>query len=344
MALLVPNIGELESLRYLINNNNHVLDREDNAPRDLILKLYSSDTTPAEGDVPSATAYYEPYANGNTNGYGSASSTGYPLAVNNRTEARYDYTAQYGILLNGARWKINQDSSANVVTTATYPEQTFTFTSAAGNIYGYYIVRANDMPVSVHGVVDAASGAAAATINKGSSGSPCIGVIGQDYITLPNSATIMDNVTLGMQVSAATTSAIAASGVFVGGIDRATRRIYLCDSSNVAVLLTDNIQAATDPTINLNYTVVTTSAAHSLQAGDVIYIARGSSNTTTTENTYTVFSTPSGTTFETTPALDGTGNLTLYSSIMFAERFTNGPYPIQNNGDQIKVTLNISLD
>ena len=37
MALLVPNIGELESLRYLINNNNHVLDREDNAPRDLIL-------------------------------------------------------------------------------------------------------------------------------------------------------------------------------------------------------------------------------------------------------------------------------------------------------------------
>ena len=59
MALLVPNIGELESLRYLINNNNHVLDREDNAPRDLILKLYSSDTTPAEGDVPSTTAYYD---------------------------------------------------------------------------------------------------------------------------------------------------------------------------------------------------------------------------------------------------------------------------------------------
>jgi ribose/xylose/arabinose/galactoside ABC-type transport system permease subunit len=29
---------------------------------------------------------------------------------------------------------------------------------------------------------------------------------------------------------------------------------------------------------------------------------------------------------------------------MFAERFTNGPYNIQNNGDQIKVTLNISLD
>ena len=344
MALLVPNIGELESLRYLINNNNHVLDREDNAPRDLILKLYSSDTTPAEGDVPSTTAYYEPYANGNTNTYGTAGTTGYPLAINNRTEARYDYTDQYGILLNGAQWKINQDSSANVVTTATYPEQTFTFSGAAGNIYGYYIVRANNMPVAIHGVVDAASGAAAATINKGSSGSPCIGVIGQDYITLPNTSGIVDNVTLGMQVSAATTAAIAASGVFVGGIDRATRRIYLVDASNVPVLLTDNIQAATDPTINLDYTTVTTTSAHGLQKGDVIYIARGTSNTTTTENTYTIFDVPSGTTFETTPALNGTGNLTLYSSIMFAERFTNGPYPIQNNGDQIKVTLNISLD
>lgn len=344
MALLVPNIGELESLRYLINNNNHVLDREDNAPRDLILKLYSSDTTPAEGDVPSETAYYEPYANGNTNTYGTAGSTGYPVAVNNRTESRYDYTDAYGILLNGARWKINQDSSANVVTTATYPEQTFTFTSAAGNIYGYYIVRANNMPVAIHGVVDAASGAAAATINKGNPSNPCIGVIGQDFITLPNVANVMDNITLGMQVSASTTAALAASGVFIGGIDRATRRIYLCDSSNAPVLLTDNIQAATDPEINLDYTVVTTTAAHGLQPGDVIYIARGTSNTTTTENTYTIFNTPSSTTFETTPALDGTGNLSLYSSIMFAERFTNGPYPIQNNGDQIKVTLNISLD
>ena len=341
MALLVPNIGELESLRYLINNNNHVVDREDNAPRDLILKLYSSDTTPAEGDVPSTTAYYEPYANGNTNTYGTAGSTGYPTAVNNRTENHYDYTNAYGILLNGARWKINQDSSANVVTTATYPEQTFTFTSAAGNIYGYYIVRANNMPVAIHGVVDAASGAAAAAINKGSASDPCIGVIGQDYITLPNTANVMDNVTLGQVLS--NNSAIPA-GTKVGGIDRATRRIYLCDSSNVAVLLTDNIQAATDPSITLDYTVVTTTAAHDLQAGDVIYIARGSSNTTSTENTYTIFSTPSSTTFETTPSLDGTGNLTLYSSIMFAERFTNGPYPIQNNGDQIKVTLNISLD
>ena len=52
------------------------------------------------------------------------------------------------------------------------------------------------MPVAIHGVVDAASGAAAASLNKGSNSDPCIGVIGQDYITLPNTANIMDNVTL----------------------------------------------------------------------------------------------------------------------------------------------------
>jgi hypothetical protein len=29
---------------------------------------------------------------------------------------------------------------------------------------------------------------------------------------------------------------------------------------------------------------------------------------------------------------------------MYAERFTNGPYTIQNDGDQIKITLNVALD
>jgi hypothetical protein len=409
MALLVPNIGELESLRYLVNQSNHVLDREDNAPRDLLLKLYTSNTVPAEGDVPSETAYFEPYADGNTNTYGTAPSTGYPLCVNNRTEARYDYNDQYGILLNGSRWKIStaadpaasstgssgsQDSyeitvtgltgtisvgnlvsgtgigtGAKVarvngstiiltvknsgavsdaitfsggVTTATYPEQTFTFTSAAGNIYGYYIVRANNMPVEVHGVVDAATAAAGTTIDKGDSTDVCIGVIGNDFITLPNLASVMDDITLGMVVGG---NAAVPAGTKVGGIDRALRRIYLIDSSLQPVLLLDNIQGATDPSITLDYSVVSTDTEnHQLQPGDIIYIARGTANTTTTANTYTVRSVPSATTFTTSPALDGTGDLTLYSSIMFAERFTNGPYPIQNDGDQIKVTLNISLD
>ena len=409
MALLVPNIGELESLRYLVNQSNHVPAREDNAPRDLILKLYTSNTTPAEGDVPSASAYFEPYADGNTNTYGTTPSTGYPACINNRTESRYSYTSQRGILLNGSLWKIStasdpvasstgssgtQDSyeitvtglsgtvsvgnlvsgtgigsGAKVarvngstiiltvknsgavsgaisftggVTTATYPEQTFTFSAAAGNVYGYYIVRANNMPINVHGVANAGTASAATQINKGDATDVCIGVIGFDYITLPNVANVMDNITLGMAVGG---NAAVPAGTFVGGIDRALRRIYLVNSSLQAVTLTDNIQGATDPSITLDYSQVSTGANnHQLQPGDIIYIARGTGNTTTTANTYTIHTVPSATTFTTTPALNGTGSVTLYSSIMFAERFTNGPYPIQNDGDQIKVTLNISLD
>ena len=102
MALLVPDIGELESLRYLINANNHVPDREDNAPRDLVLETYVSNTTPAEGDYPSQSAYYEPYNASGTLGYGTAAITGYPDCINNRTETRRDYTDQTGILLNGS--------------------------------------------------------------------------------------------------------------------------------------------------------------------------------------------------------------------------------------------------
>jgi hypothetical protein len=409
MALLVPNIGELESLRYLVNQSNLVPGREDNAPRDLILKLYTSNTVPGENDVPSPIAYFEPYTDGNTNTYGVEPSTGYPLCVNNRTEARYNYASQYGILLNGSRWKISTaadpvasstgssgsagsyeivvtglsgtvsvgnlvsgtgiaagakvarvDGSTIIltvknvsevsgaitfsggVTTASYPEQTFTFTSAAGEIYGYYIVRANNMPVEVHGVEDAAEAVSATTIDKGDSTNVCIGVIGNDFITLPNVSNVMDDITLGMVVGG--NDAVPA-GTKIGGIDRAFRRIYLVNSSLEPVLLTDNIQAATDPSITLDYSEVTTgSEDHQLQPGDIIYIARGTDNTSTTPNTYTVHTTPDSNTFTTTPALDGTGDLTLYSSIMFSERFTNGPYPIQNNGDQIKVTLNISLD
>lgn len=333
MALLVPNIGELESLRYLINANNHVPDREDNAPRDLVLKLYTSATTPAEGDVPSATAYYEPYAANGSNAYGTSPVTGYPFCINNRSEARYDYTDQTGILLNGSAWTIDQIGGT---TTARYPEQTFTFSGPAGSVEGYYIVRANNMPINVQGVADAATAAAAVQITKGTNVDPCIGVIGQNFITLPNVANVMDNITNGMVVGG--NNAIAANTV-VQGIDRATRKIYLNNP------LLDNIQTATDPDITLDYSQVSTGAnAHQLQPGDIIYVARGTGNTTTTANTYTVHTTPSTTTFTTTPALNGTGALTLYSSIMFAEQFTNGPYPIQNQGDQIKVTLNISLD
>ena len=390
MALLVPNIGELESLRYLLNATHEI-------PRNLVLKLFTSNTTPAEGDVPSQTAYYEPYADGNTLGYGTASNTGYPLVVNNRSDQ--DYTNNYGILLNGNRWaiatagdpiasgtgtgsagaytisvasvtgtisvgnlvsgtgigsgaKVSRVDGATVVltvansgavsgtvnftggvTTATYPEQTFTFTAAAGNIYGYYLARANNLPLTLHGVEDAASAAAATTLTKGDNSNPCAGTVGQNFITLPNVAAIMDNICVGMTVGG--NSAVPANTTVIG-MDLLNRIVY------ISADLTDNIQVETDSSITLDYSKVN-ATGHSLVVGDVIYIAQGTTSTAVA-GTYTVFEVPDANTFHTTPALAGTGDLTLHSSIMFAERFTNGPYPIQNNGDQIKITLNVSLD
>jgi len=127
MALLVPNIGEVESLRYLLNATHQI-------PRNLTLKLFTSNTDPAEGDVPSATAYYEPYADGNTNGYGSAVNTGYPLVDNNRADQSYN--ANYGILLNGNRWAIATagDPIASGTGAGTSGEYTITVSSVTGTI------------------------------------------------------------------------------------------------------------------------------------------------------------------------------------------------------------------
>lgn len=466
MALLVHDAGELQSLRYLVNTNNNV-------PRNLILKLYSSshntNGTPLEGDVPSQTAYYEPYDASGLVGYGSTPVTGYPQVANNRNGQ--DYSKQYGILLDGTRWNVrtitsvikattgsgnigeytitvasvtnisvghyvsgggvgsnatvcaingntlvlsvpnassfsNQSLNFGVgTTTASYPEQTFTFSGAAGNQYGYYLVRANNMPITVNGVLHAASVSA----NTGVAKTGTTGVVGQNYITLyeekrtptitgsPNLLTIevdssagittgqrvigvgiasdarvvgvqtgvtndvvildkrntaavsgvgtfflnvTENITVGMAAThgflVGQTDAVP-SGTTITGIDERNRIVYLSNN------LLNNIQAATGDTMYFGSSKVTM-ANHGLVPGDVIYIAAGTANTTTTSSTYTIFETPDTSTFTTTPALAGVGSATLYSSIMFAEKFTNGPYNIQNNGDQIKVTLNISLD
>ena len=470
MALLVTDQGEIDSLRTLLNATHKI-------PRNLVLKLYTSNTTPAESDVPSAANYYEPYDASNASGYGTAPSTGYPEVENNRTEEDQDFTEQYGILLNGNRWTVGTTVNAVATTTATgtagtyaiavadasdvkkgdyaegagiptntyvvdiqgtdfelsqqltadmnttavsfgrgrttasYPEQVFTFTSAAGSVYGYYLSRANNMPVALQGVVDGGSVATGAQITK----SGCKGVIGNNYINLldvdvtptitagvsgtfeiaVDSATgvavgqrvtgtgiatqtrvvgisgttiyldraltgaasgtatfavnVAENLTVGMAVSqTATPNGIAATTTIVG-IDLETRtgeigpRVYLSE------LLVDNIQVSNgNDAVLYDYSVVTSDPGgsaldHNLNPGDVIYIAQGSSSSIPAAH-YTVFETPTSSTFTTTPALSGTGDATLYSSIFFAERFTNGPYAIQNNGDQIKVTLNVSLD
>ena len=97
MALLVSDNGELQSLRYLVNSDRNI-------PRNLILKLYTSNTVPTETDVPSQTAYYEPYDATGLVGYGTAPSTGYPSVINARHDE--DYSRQYGIFLNGSEWNV----------------------------------------------------------------------------------------------------------------------------------------------------------------------------------------------------------------------------------------------
>ncbi len=471
MALLVTDQGEIDSLRTLLNATHQI-------PRNLVLKLYTSNTTPLESDVPSSTAYFEPYNASNSSGYGNAPTTGYPLCENNRTEEDQDFDSQYGILLNGNRWTIKTEMNAvasnrlatgtagtyaitvddsneikkgdyaegagipdntyvvdiqglnlelsqqltadmtNVSTsfgrgrsTASYPEKVFTFTSAAGSVFGYYLARANNMPVALQGVADGGSVAAGTTIAK----TGCKGVIGYDYINLldvdvtptisagtsgtyeiavddatnveagqrvsgtgiaagttvvgvSNNAIYLSkaltgaasgtatfkvdvakNLTPGMVVSqTATPNGVAASTTVVG-IDYETvtgeigPRVYLSNA------LIDNIQVSNgNDQVKFDFSVVTSDPGgnavnHQLNPGDVIYIKGGTTNSITDAH-YTVFETPSASTFTTTPALQGTGDATLFSSIFFAERFTNGPYAIQNNGDQIKVTLNVSLD
>ena len=464
MALLVTDQGEIDSLRTLLNSTHEI-------PRNLVLKLYTSNTTPAESDVPSTANYFEPYNASNSSGYGSAPTTGYPEVENNRTEENQDFSQGYGILLNGNRWSIATTVSAVATTnatgtsgtyqiavdsaadikkgdyaegagipvntyvvdiqgtdlelsqqltaalantavsfgrgrsTASYPEKVFTFTSAAGSVYGYFLSRANNMPETVKGVVDAGAAAADTQIAK----TGCKGVIGYDYINLldvdvtptitagtsgtfeiaVDSATniaagqrvsgtgiaagttvvgvsgtaiylskaltgaasgtatfkvnVAEDLTPGMVVSqTATPNGIAANTTIVG-IDYKTvtgeigPRVYLSE------VLVDNIQVSNgNDQVKFDFSKVT-ATAHALNVGDVIYIAQGTTSTIAAAH-YTVDTVADANTFTTTPALQGTGDVTLYDSIFFAERFTNGPYAIQNNGDQIKVTLNVSLD
>jgi hypothetical protein len=77
-------------------------------PENLKLKLYTNNITPGETDV--AGTYTE------------ASGNGYAL-----------------ITLTGASWSV----SGTAPTSIGYAQQTFTFTGALGNVYGYFLVRAS---------------------------------------------------------------------------------------------------------------------------------------------------------------------------------------------------------
>lgn len=97
MALLVPNEAEETIFAAFLNKT---------AAQELDLQLFSSNTTPAEGDT---AATYTIVAGG---GYAD-------------------------IQLTAANWTITPGGP----TTAAQPQQTFTFTGAVGNVFGYLVIQ-----------------------------------------------------------------------------------------------------------------------------------------------------------------------------------------------------------
>lgn len=99
MAVLVPNNGEGDALKYILNFAS---------PENLVLRLFTSNTTPAETDT--AATYTE--------------ATGFGYAA---------------ISLTASSWVITEGAPS----TAAFPLQTFTFTGGLGAVYGYYLTRAS---------------------------------------------------------------------------------------------------------------------------------------------------------------------------------------------------------
>lgn len=98
MTLLVPNEGEVVALEAFVNKT---------AATDPILKLFKSNTTPAETDT--AATY---------------------------TEA--DFTGYSAITLTGSSWNAATSGAPSYID---YAQQTFTCSGAGStDIYGYYIV------------------------------------------------------------------------------------------------------------------------------------------------------------------------------------------------------------
>lgn len=97
MTLLVPSVAEEIILKNFLNVT---------ASEDLVLRLYTSDTTPAENDTEAT--------------YTEATGGSY-AAIN----------------ISAGDWVVVGGTPSS----ATLPQQTFTFTGAVGNVYGYYITQ-----------------------------------------------------------------------------------------------------------------------------------------------------------------------------------------------------------
>jgi hypothetical protein len=380
MPLLVPNIGEQESLRYLVNQTH-------NQPRNLILKLLSNGSAtawggPAETDTPASlitATFKEPYTYA-TGATPAASPFGYAVCD-------APYANQYGILLDGSNWTV----STTATCTASYPEQTFTFTSGSTYIHGYYVARANNLAqIFLNNLTGGATAAATTVTPTAAASTATENILGVKALKLSAVASTTGSVggynTAVFTVASATSIVVGqyAVGTGVGPYARVTgisgtaisvsvpctgtvsgtvnffegriapgqvvsgtginpgAKVVGYDPATGIALLDLAHTATVTGTMTFSYSQVS-ATAHGALTGDVVYIARGSGNTTTTEGSY-VITDVAANAFQTIPALDGTGNVVLYDSIMFLEKFTNGPYYIQNNGDQIKITLNVSLD
>jgi len=99
MTMVVPNNGEGDALGYFVNKQS---------PQDLVLRLYKSNTTPAETDT--AGSY---------------------------TEA--DFTGYSSVSLTGASWTLTEGAPSH----ADYAQQSFTSSAGSQNqdVYGWYATR-----------------------------------------------------------------------------------------------------------------------------------------------------------------------------------------------------------
>lgn len=159
MTLLVSNSAELRMLGNIVNLT---------APENLVLRLYTSNTTPAETDVAGT------YTEATGNGYSSSTLTGASwtavaaksgtvntsgTAVSSASGDNFTgIVAGMAMTINAVGYTVQSvTNSTNLVltstagtqsgvaystpTTAHYAEQTYTFTGALGNVYGYYLTE-----------------------------------------------------------------------------------------------------------------------------------------------------------------------------------------------------------
>ena len=399
MPLLVPNIGEQESLRYLVNHSH-------NTPRNLILKLLSNGSAtvwggPAETDTPASlrtATFVEPYTYA-SGGSAATSPYGYPLCD-------APYANQYGKLLDGSNWTCTAAEGTDT-TTASYPEQTFTFTAGSTYIHGYYVARANSIAqIFLNNSTGSATVAANATLTgtaatATASGGPngfATNTLGSVYVQVQPAASqtgsagaynsssftcaTVTGIAIGqyavgtgvgpyarvtgisgttISVSVPCTGTVSGTvnffeGRFAQGQDitatagiPGSTTIVGYDPTNGIITLSQAANATVTGTVTATFRAVA-ATAHGGLPGDVVYLARQSGNSTLVTGSYIINHCPDANSFETIPAIStgasatgGANGVIIYDSIMFLEKFTNGPYFIQNNGDQIKITLNVSL-